>query len=314
MMSDSTMRAAFPSGRRASTAGASETSVAGFSLGWFTPHAMCGVLVIVAVSCLAAALLPIAERRELPMPGVAPALIATLLGLLLLEVNRRFARVAVRAASLAGRQSELTQLVHELTEANDTLRRIARQDGLTLLANRRTLDEALELEWRRARREHQSLAVLMIDVDHFKRFNDRYGHPAGDACLRSLARVLDGVSGRSGDLAARYGGEEFALLLPGTDAHGARVIAQSLRDAVREAAIPHDASAAGLITVSIGAAAHVPTGDDDAPADLVAAADQALYRAKRDGRDRVATATLADQKAGQGAPTASDEQHCVMVE
>jgi diguanylate cyclase (GGDEF)-like protein len=231
---------------------------------------------------------------------------AMLLGLFMLEINRRFARVAVRAESLAESQSALTRRVYEQTEANSTLSRIARQDGLTLLANRRTLDEALELEWRRARREHLPVALLMIDVDHFKLFNDRYGHPAGDACLRSVARVLDRVSGRAGDLAARYGGEEFALLLAATDLHGARIIAQTLRAAVRQLGIPNEAAESGLLTISVGAASHVPTADDNTPDSLVMAADRALYRAKRGGRDRVVTATAADMEAEQAASTATN--------
>jgi diguanylate cyclase (GGDEF)-like protein len=219
---------------------------------------------------------------------------AVLLGLFLMEINRRFARVSVRAQSLAERQAELTHRVSEQAEENQALARIARQDGLTLLANRRTLDEALELEWRRARREHVPLALLMVDVDNFKLYNDRLGHPAGDACLRSVARLLSEVAGRSGDVAARYGGEEFALLLPSTDLHGARVVGEALRTALLHCRIAHPASASGHLTVSIGVAAHIPTGGDEAPEMLVTAADHALYRAKASGRDRVVTAAAAD--------------------
>jgi diguanylate cyclase (GGDEF)-like protein len=234
---------------------------------------------------------------------------AMLLGLLLLEVNRRFARVSVRAQSLAERQDQLTRTVREQAEENDALSRIARQDGLTQLANRRTLDEALALEWRRARREHWPLALLMVDVDQFKLYNDRLGHPAGDACLRSVARLMSEAAGRAGDLAARYGGEEFALLLPATDLHGARVIGESLRTALLHCRIPHPANPSGLLTVSIGVAAHVPTGDDDPPESLVAAADQALYRAKGSGRDRVVTATVADDGDGLAPSVLAEAAH-----
>jgi diguanylate cyclase (GGDEF)-like protein len=219
---------------------------------------------------------------------------AILLGLFLLEINRRFARVSIRAQSLAERQAELAHRVTEQAEENQALARIARQDGLTQLANRRTLDEALEQEWRRASREHWPLALLMVDVDHFKLYNDRLGHPAGDACLRSLARLLSEVAGRAGDVAARYGGEEFALLLPATDLHGARVIGETLRTALLHCRIAHPASPSGQLTVSIGVAAHVPTGAEDGPELLVAAADHALYRAKGSGRDRVVTVVAED--------------------
>jgi diguanylate cyclase (GGDEF)-like protein len=223
---------------------------------------------------------------------------AVLLGLFVLEINRRFARVSQRAASLAERQSELAHRMDEQAEANAVLARLARQDGLTLLANRRILDEALALEWRRARREHQPLSLLMIDVDNFKKYNDQYGHPAGDACLRTLARLISEVANRSGDLAARYGGEEFALLLPGTDLHGARVIGESLRTVLLQSRLPHGATPSGLVTVSIGAASLVPSADEeDCVEALVAAADQALYRAKGSGRDRVVTVTGADMAA-----------------
>jgi diguanylate cyclase (GGDEF)-like protein len=131
-------------------------------------------------------------------------------------------------------------------------------------------------------------------VDNFKLYNDRLGHPAGDACLRSVARLLSEVAGRSGDVAARYGGEEFALLLPATDLHGARVVAETLRTALLHCRIAHPASPSGQLTVSIGVAAHIPTGGDEAPEMLVTAADHALYRAKSTGRDRVVTAIAAD--------------------
>jgi diguanylate cyclase (GGDEF)-like protein len=224
---------------------------------------------------------------------------ATLLGLFLLEINRRFVRVSMRAETLTELQSELTHRMDEQAEANAVLARLARQDGLTLLANRRILDEALVLEWRRARREHMPLALLMIDVDHFKKYNDHFGHPAGDACLRTLAGLISEVANRSGDLAARYGGEEFALLLPGTDLHGARIIAELLRTALLHSRIPHDATASGLVTVSIGAASLIPSADEaDAAESLVAAADQALYRAKASGRDRVVTVAGAELAPG----------------
>lgn len=189
--------------------------------------------------------------------------------------------------------SERKALEAQLEEANCRLRVLAREDGLTRLANRRRFDEALGEEYRRARRVGAPLAVIMIDVDRFKAFNDTYGHPGGDACLQALAGVLKGRCRRPADLSARYGGEEFVLLLPNTDAAGALVVAECIRAAVRRLEIPHAGSEFGFATVSIGVAAMVP-GRPQGPAALVEAADAALYEAKRAGRNAV---RLADASA-----------------
>jgi diguanylate cyclase (GGDEF)-like protein/PAS domain S-box-containing protein len=139
-------------------------------------------------------------------------------------------------------------------DLQDTLTARAASDGLTGLANRRHFDERLRDEWARAKRDGTPLSLLMIDVDHFKRFNDQYGHQAGDACLRSLAEILANEARRPTDLAARYGGEEFALLLPGTDAEGCARVGEQVRDALRELAIPHANPPSNLVTVSLGPA------------------------------------------------------------
>ena len=230
---------------------------------------------------------------------------AILLGLFLMEINRRFARVSVRAQSLAEQQSELARTVQELDEANGALTVLARQDGLTQLANRRTLDEALALEGRRARRDHIPMTLLMIDVDKFKLYNDHYGHQAGDACLRKVARVLSEVAGRPGDVAARYGGEEFALLLATTDLHGGRVIAETLRAALLHARIPHETTPSGQVTVSIGVSSLIPLGEEGEIDQLVATADRALYRAKQSGRDRVVAVSVEDAAADEAAASAA---------
>lgn len=188
--------------------------------------------------------------------------------------------------------SERKALEAQLEDANRRLRVLAREDGLTRLANRRRFDEALGEEYRRAMRVGSPLAVIMIDADRFKAFNDTYGHPAGDACLQALAGVLNSRCRRPADLPARYGGEEFVLLLPNTDAAGGLIVAECIRAAVRDLAIPHAGSEFGIATVSVGVAALVP-GCSHGPAALVEAADAALYEAKRAGRNVVRSASAA---------------------
>jgi diguanylate cyclase (GGDEF)-like protein len=189
-----------------------------------------------------------------------------------------------------------------LTLANAELERIAGTDAMTGLPNRRAFDERLSQEWRRALRDGRSLSLLVIDVDHFKAFNDAFGHPAGDACLRQVAEALRCVARRPGDLAARIGGEEFALLMPDTAAQGARHMAERVADAIREAAVPHPANLPlGVVTASIGGATASPAWDRRGGAeDLVSAADRALYSAKDTGRNRIAWAAY-PSAADQGA-------------
>jgi diguanylate cyclase (GGDEF)-like protein len=165
------------------------------------------------------------------------------------------------------------------------LRDLADRDGLTGLFNRRCLDRVVQGEWRRAQREHQSLAFLMIDVDHFKRFNDHYGHLDGDGVLRRVGDAIARAIQRPGDLVARYGGEEFAVLLPATEAAGAVTVADAILALVRDLAIAHAGNPAGIVTVSIGAAALRPDGTQ-ADTDLIAHADRALYAAKAAGRNQ----------------------------
>lgn len=201
----------------------------------------------------------------------------------------------------------------------DELRRIATMDVLTGVANRRGFDIALAHEWRRARRVGDPLAVLMIDVDHFKSFNDRYGHPAGDVCLRAIAQALVGASPRPADLVARYGGEEFVVLLPQTPRMGAEYVAHGILDVVEALAIRHDASlTARHVTVSVGIACYddasecwvAPSANsrgadlttpNSSPVDLVSAADKALYHAKRSGRAQAMLLDICDVDAPQMA-------------
>jgi diguanylate cyclase (GGDEF)-like protein len=198
-----------------------------------------------------------------------------------------------RISRLAANERRLAKLVfertRELEQANQMLSRFSYLDAVTGIANRRNFDEGLELEWRRVRREGAPLSLIMIDIDHFKLFNDTYGHPKGDECLKMVAQALRRTLHRPGDLCARYGGEEFAVILPGTDAPGAAGVAESLRASVQELLVPHAASNHVVVTVSVGVGTAQP-GDDSTGESLVAVSDQALYEAKRTGRNRVCVA------------------------
>jgi diguanylate cyclase (GGDEF)-like protein/PAS domain S-box-containing protein len=179
----------------------------------------------------------------------------------------------------------------ELAEAHRRMEILATRDGLSGLANRRSFDETLDKEYRRAAREGSDLALIMIDVDRFKGFNDLYGHPAGDVCLKQVALAISGVIRRPADFAARYGGEEFAVLLPNTHESGAVEIAERIRLAVRELGIPNARGIDGLVTISAGAAV-TPKGErGDWPHLLLLDADRALYKAKKAGRDHVFNAS-----------------------
>ena len=186
-------------------------------------------------------------------------------------------------------QRVLLDAQEKLIEVNSSLELLALEDALTGLSNRRQLDVFILAEMGRARRTQTDLAVLMIDVDYFKRFNDRYGHVAGDECLRRISAIIKGNIKRPGDLAARYGGEEFAVVLPGTDYAGAFLVAENIRHVVLQANIAHCESPEGRVTVSIGVCAYDPASQDQ-PDDLVSAADKALYVAKASGRNMSVTA------------------------
>jgi len=169
----------------------------------------------------------------------------------------------------------------------DALRTLASIDGLTGIPNRRLFDERMAAEWRACRRTNTSLSVIMIDVDHFKKYNDRYGHLEGDNCLKQVAKILRDGNWRGRDLVARYGGEEFVCLMPETDLIGAKSKAESLRRQLEDLALPHDASAnAAYVTISVGVATIVPLDENDV-AVLLGAADEQLYKAKQGGRNRV---------------------------
>lgn len=193
----------------------------------------------------------------------------------------------------------LRESQQKLMEANLELQRLSTVDGLTSLANRRHFNSCLEAEWLRASRQQQALALLMIDVDDFKAYNDRYGHLAGDEVLKRVAETMVLHARRSTDLTARFGGEEFAVILPMTPLAGAQQQAQTLCDAIAALQLPHLGSTTGsCVTISVGCAAWVPSRGDS-PSLLIGAADFALYDAKHGGKNRV-SARNAAAPSGEG--------------
>ncbi len=191
----------------------------------------------------------------------------------------------------------------ELEKKNAELQRLSSLDGLTGIGNRRRFDEYLEQEWLRSARDGNILSLILIDIDHFKAYNDNYGHQGGDECLRKVARTLDATLKRAGDVVARYGGEEFAVVLPDTDADGAALIAEKLRASVDALGLAHAHSkATDHVTISLGVAGIVPR-DGGNPADLVKMADEALYEAKESGRNKFCIAASPDSDPVGRVPT-----------
>ncbi len=215
--------------------------------------------------------------------------------------------LAIDAGPIYDESGKLVAVVETLRDmtaqkqAQDELQRLATRDGLTGVANRRSFDDTLKMEWRRASRESRTLSLLMVDVDFFKPYNDTYGHQGGDECLRQVAEAMTGVVKRASDAVARYGGEEFSILMPATEPEGALIVAERIRAAVEALRLPHSGSkVADHVTVSVGVASmHV--GNEGLPAGLVAAADAALYRAKHEGRNRV---VVAGREAGPAVQAA----------
>ena len=175
----------------------------------------------------------------------------------------------------------------ELAAANKTLERMAKIDGLTQIANRRCFDETLEKEWRRLGRNRKPLSLLLGDIDFFKKYNDRYGHQAGDSCLQRVSQALAGAVLRPADLVARYGGEEFAILLPEVDLQGALQVGERILTSVRGLAIEHqDSTVSEIVTMSLGAATLIPE-PAQCCGQLIKLADEALYQSKNGGRNRI---------------------------
>jgi len=204
-----------------------------------------------------------------------------------LRLNEMRQLVEQRTAELERANSDLLIEIERRREKEVELQRISRLDSLTGVANRRVFDEILEEEWKLATCLGQPLSLVMMDIDHFKQFNDHYGHVAGDACLRDVAQAISQHPKRPRNLFARYGGEEFALILPQTSTQGACLVAERLRSAIEMLQIPHELSSTGaILTVSLGVATVIPR--DGVPvASVIKLADQALYSAKHAGRNRV---------------------------
>lgn len=179
----------------------------------------------------------------------------------------------------------------EKTALNRQLENLAVTDMLTAITNRRGFDVRLAQEWRRLRRERRPLSLLLLDVDHFKQFNDLYGHPAGDECLRLVAETIELAIRRPGDIAARWGGEEFAVILLDTDPEGAARVAETVRAAIEALAIPHGGCSSMRVTASIGVATVIPTPEISSRL-LIGLADEALYQAKHQGRNRICCVTI----------------------
>jgi diguanylate cyclase (GGDEF)-like protein len=203
----------------------------------------------------------------------------------ILVSHQRIQRLHKQVVGLLKANEKIAMTNAELDQCNQKLATLATTDPLTRLDNRRGFDVAFRREWRRALREHQPISLLLLDLDHFKKLNDTLGHQAGDECLQRVADGIQMTIRRPVDLAVRYGGEEFAVLLPDTDAVAGRYMAERLCRAVEALGIHHPVNARGVATVSVGLATVIP---DDAfmPSLLIEQADQALYRAKRSGRNR----------------------------
>ena len=202
-----------------------------------------------------------------------------------LQIFLGFNLVALFPASIL--LMERRKMAAKLTETNERLSILATMDGLTGIANRRSLDERFANEWKRAMRVRSPISLLMIDLDHFKDFNDLYGHDAGDQCLKTVAGTLREHVRRPQDLAGRFGGEEFAILLPHTPVNDALDLAERVREAVFNLQIRHDKSPHSRVTVSVGCSGAIPVAGAE-PIELLRAADAALYQAKKVGRNRVA--------------------------
>ena len=209
-----------------------------------------------------------------------------------LDLFQQKAELEEKTRQLDAKVVQLEELQQQLEETNEQLRLLSSLDGLTGLLNRRRFDELLEEEWQRDMRDCSPLSLLMVDIDHFKAYNDSYGHIMGDKCLKAVASGLAGSLQRHIDKVARYGGEEFAVILPGTEEEGAMQVAERMRQYIEDLNVEHnDSETSDSVTVSIGVSTIVPDAKI-LSSHLVDAADKALYKAKKEGRDKCCTESV----------------------
>jgi diguanylate cyclase (GGDEF)-like protein len=225
--------------------------------------------------------------------------------LLYQEVLASREAAAITAKLVVEQMAKVEEVNRHLEKANDELRKLTNLDGLTGIANRRYHEDKLQREWRRCQRNNSPLSAIMIDIDHFKHYNDYYGHIAGDQCLREVAHALQKEMRRISDSLARYGGEEFVCLLPDCNGEAAHRVAELFSIKIQGLAIPHYTSqVAPILTVSQGVASLTPTRDIKA-SELILRADQALYQAKLRGRNQIVVLSDADQLHPEFAPEKS---------
>lgn len=215
-----------------------------------------------------------------------------IMGLMMVIFGVAMLASAVQVQRLFHESEQLRQKLFSSIQESQELEQMVRLDQLTKIANRRLFEEELEKEWRRAKRDEDTLSIITADIDHFKEYNDHYGHPAGDKCLFEVAQTMKGALYRPGDVVARIGGEEFAFLLPGTTLSGAESVAELMRERILELNLPHEGSpTTGQVTLSFGVASS-DHASVSSPADLLRASDVALYDAKRHGRNQVAVISI----------------------
>ena len=203
------------------------------------------------------------------------------------KVTERTQELEIKNRQLEQEIQKRKVIEKALQEVNQKLELLVNVDGLTGISNRRHFDNCLSREWRRLKREQKPLSLIICDVDHFKLYNDSYGHLQGDNCLHQIAQTMAQIINRPADLVARYGGEEFAVILPNTDLLGAHEVAKKLRQSIKDLKLRHKSSQTGqFVTISIGISSQIPHQDQSLE-DLIITADQALYAAKAQGRDRI---------------------------
>lgn len=269
------------------------------------------VLLILILSSVLLSSIPTLAASKLAFYFQIVVIFLPVVSLLLLSKDQGQTLVAIAMVILCSTlvlvSTYIYHLLFELQTTHIQLKGLADTDQLTNIANRRHFDRKFKVEWRRAMREKNPISMMMIDVDFFKKYNDSYGHQAGDKCLEEIAKALRSVTNRPADLAARYGGEEFAILLPATSQENAAMLAERLRKKIENLKIEHTRSSFGIVTVSIGISCCKPAWDFTGqtpekdqkvvfPAMLLTAADNALYVSKEQGRNQVSEQGCGDQK------------------